>query len=188
MEIWRQKTYMWLAPKDKDLCHHPEELIRVSIWFFQPPWPEEMAEKNLYTQENFRPIYQIFCVTLFVMVQFILHLLVSPLLANWLIINDITWKHWNKMREFPAVNELTFITTKIRPMIIMKHSRAKTSMTLIYTLVWGSTCCCPHSGLTWGRRHTDPCKALQTRPGSGALPPGCRPCCRPSEAPPPPPP
>lgn len=34
-----QQTYMRLAPEDEYLSDHPEELIGVSVWFFQPPGP-----------------------------------------------------------------------------------------------------------------------------------------------------
>lgn len=47
------------------------------------------------------------------------------------------------------------------------------------------TCCCPHSGSAWGRRHTGPCRGQQTRLGWGAQPPGYPPCHQSSAAPPP---
>lgn len=34
-----QQTYMRLAPEDEYLSDHSEELIGVSVWFFQPPGP-----------------------------------------------------------------------------------------------------------------------------------------------------
>lgn len=33
------ETYMGLAPEDKDLSHHPEELSGVGVRLFQPPRP-----------------------------------------------------------------------------------------------------------------------------------------------------
>lgn len=42
-------TYVWLAPEDKNLSDHSEELIGVSIWFFQPAGP---AVKEINTSNS----------------------------------------------------------------------------------------------------------------------------------------
>lgn len=102
--------------------------------------------------------------------------------------NHCTYMFWLLVERLAVVAIASFISLATQSNIIVPcYLIVQTSLgeQLAASRQLLHTCCCPHSGSAWGRRHRGPCRGQQTHLGWGAQPPGCPPCHRSSAAPPP---